>query len=116
MIEVKKVGDTFWTCVFTTYIFSIFKHFDQGYKKSTIKWSGILFCTFPTEMQNLKMKFKMWYLNTLKMIQNNLNQSFSHRTFDPRSMVIFGYIGARFMPDFRFEKLFLDLSPWKIFF
>ena len=39
--------------------------------------------------------------------------SFSYRTFDPQSMVIFGFIGARFMPDFRFEKLCFKLSPWK---
>ena len=41
--------------------------------------------------------------------------SFSYTAFDPQGMVNFGCIGARFMIDFRFEKLFFKLSPWKSF-
>ena len=40
----------------------------------------------------------------------------SYTAFDPQSMVNFGCIGARFMPDFRFEKLFSKCLPGKSFF
>ena len=52
------------------------------------------------------------FLLVLKMNENKSNLSFSYRTFDPQSMVIFGCIGARFMP---FEKLFLKCLPGQSF-
>ena len=45
------------------------------------------------------------------MAQNKSALSCSYTAFDPQSMVNFGCIGARFMVDFRFEKLALTIIP-----